>query len=297
MEFPTTSILDDFNRANENPLSGGGNWTISGTFDAPWQLLSNGVIGTSGANENQMAYSAAGDLTDCEAYATVVTVPTAGNVVGVICRQDPSVNTGKNYYDCLYVAGTGILIDYYDSTGTTHTLATYAQVVNVGDSIGLSVIGTTLTAWYKASGGSWVSLGSVTDTNLSHGYIGITGFPLFGGGKLDDFGGGVPVPNGDATTITSITSPSASELGPGVDSNIISSTTTVTSNEATPYIEATTVRSATSLLGSYLIESLTLHTTDYGFNIWTIPFTFDGSIPTVGSVGTFDNDHGYIPGT
>jgi hypothetical protein len=43
MAFPTTGLLDQFNRANETPLSGGGNWAVLSTSINPLKLLSNEI--------------------------------------------------------------------------------------------------------------------------------------------------------------------------------------------------------------------------------------------------------------
>lgn len=49
--FPTTPILDDFNRADEDPLSGGGNWlTTSTAFGSDWMAVSaNQAVGGGGS--------------------------------------------------------------------------------------------------------------------------------------------------------------------------------------------------------------------------------------------------------
>lgn len=268
------NLLDNFNRADENPLSGGGNWSISGTFVAPFQLFSNGILATSGAKINQSSFVNVGDLTNVDVAATISVLPGTGNYIGVIARQDPTVNTGKNCYDCIYIPGTGVLVDYYDSLGTSHNLATYSVTLNAGDAIGLSINGTTLRAYYKPSGGSWTQLGSITDTRFSHGYIGVAGFPLISGGKLDDFSGGVY------------------SILPTTDAATISSKTTVSGTDVAAYTEPTTIKSTTKVI-SGTIEVINVHAFDYNWNSWDTSYLSD-STSTFGSVGFNDNDSGII---
>lgn len=82
-----------------------------------------------------------------------------------------------------------------------------------------------------------------------------------------------------------------------IDAVVVSSKTTVTSAESPGYIDTTVIGTITSLVGSYLMETFTIHSTDYFWNAWDTAYSYDGSIPTYGSVGTFDDDKGFIPGT
>lgn len=65
-----TAVLDDFNRAGENPLSGGGNWarTDSGLW-TPLQLLSNHVTHQAGSNTSQSHWTRQAFDGDVEAWA------------------------------------------------------------------------------------------------------------------------------------------------------------------------------------------------------------------------------------
>jgi len=49
LDGPTTGILDDFERPNENPLSGGGNWAKLNPASSPdLKIVSDGVESTGG---------------------------------------------------------------------------------------------------------------------------------------------------------------------------------------------------------------------------------------------------------
>jgi hypothetical protein len=124
-----------------------------------------------------------------------------------------------------------------------------------------------------------------------------------GGSDLasDDFESGGSSP--DATiwnsfisgSSTIITDPGINPPGAGtVDSAIVVGKTTVSSNEVWVQDTITTIYSKTTLTGSYSIASFTLHAKDYDWGAWSIPYSYDGSIPVAGSVGAFDNDNGIL---
>src|SRR5512139_2222498 len=87
MAFGATSVLDNFNRTAEDPLSGGGNWTNqirSGDDD----LRTNGTqaytdFATQQASAwwNPSTFGAA-----CEAYITVATKPADSGRASILCR-------------------------------------------------------------------------------------------------------------------------------------------------------------------------------------------------------------------
>ena len=64
-----TPIVDDFNRANENPLSGGGNWTTITSIGGA-QLVSNAVAASGSTTAGSLWHTVfTGDV---ETYATVL---------------------------------------------------------------------------------------------------------------------------------------------------------------------------------------------------------------------------------
>lgn len=79
------------------------------------------------------------------------------------------------------------------------------------------------------------------------------------------------------------------------DSASIKSTTKLsTSSDVVRYIDNATVKTYTSLVGSYLVEAFIIATRDYNFNVLNIAYSFDGSFPVFGNVGTFDDDTGQL---
>jgi PKD domain-containing protein len=186
---PASQLLDNFNRANENPLSQGGNWTNLGTTKL--QLVSNGVVGLSASGNNSMSYSGAGDFTDCDAWVTLTGTPTPGSsYAGVIARQRHNgfvIATGQ-----ANPGANEIILQYVNVGGGVTALGTWPITTSPGDSVGIRCVGTTISAYYKPVGGDWQLLGSATDTNEPSGYIGLTTNDTVY--AMDNFGGGAPSP-------------------------------------------------------------------------------------------------------
>lgn len=204
MAFPTTSILDSGVRANESPLSNGGAWLAQPEWfgDPMLQVVSNGIIRISGTLADQVYGTTF--AADQEAYVTMTSVATI-NEHAVCCRAtnyNTSGYTNTGYYLALTGSALNLnrLSPYYD------TLATWAVTPANGDSFGLQCIGTTIKAFYKASGGSWTERISVTDSSFSGtGNISLISNDSSGQSVFNDFGGGDYVSGGGSNTIAWIT--------------------------------------------------------------------------------------------
>lgn len=130
---------------------------------------------------------------DMEVFATQPAAPTvASQGPAVWLRVQSEGVAGADGYNLSYVFGTGL--QFYRMVNSTFTQlgSTVVQVVAAGDSIGLSINGSVLEGWYKAAAGSWTSIGTQTDTNITG--SGKIAASLTGGAaslaRLDDFGGG-----------------------------------------------------------------------------------------------------------
>jgi hypothetical protein len=194
MAFPTTPVLDPFTRANENPLANG-SWASLTPFDGGgMKLVSNTARSSIADGSWAGSYWSAGNFgPDTEVFVTVVTKPaTNGHVFDLYVRGNSGDLTNFPSYSLEYSrqAGTDAFkFIRYDVGSSTQLGSTMNQEVSNGDAIGLSVVGTTLTAWYKASGGSWASLGTTTDgTYAGSGKIAFDSNDA--SGAMDDFGGG-----------------------------------------------------------------------------------------------------------
>lgn len=190
MAFGDTGLLDDFNRAGPGL---GANWT------APWYsgdsvpvIVASTLFGQTGAGAfNDAAWTANDYGPDCEAYATLNTVPATGEVAYIGARVTGPNTVGMDGYSVILdkLAGTDTVRIARIDNGVDTTLATLNQEVGNGDSLGIRCVGPYIQAWYRASGGSWVLLGAAFDaTYQTAGYLalGMAGTT----GRWDDFSGG-----------------------------------------------------------------------------------------------------------
>ena len=195
--FPVNGIIDNFNRADESPLTDGGAWTRFDTTALPGtlkvvgnQCLLNAAATGSGYYRNPAMYI------DAEVYCTIVTKPADTMTMELVVRLQGTVTTSPNGYKLRLVpaAGTDVITLRRMTAGVTTQLASFSQEVSNGDSLGLSVAGTVLTAWYRSGGGAWASLGTydfsgdATKYTLQ-GFVGVTIWPN-AGAVIDGFGGG-----------------------------------------------------------------------------------------------------------
>ena len=189
MAIPGTTqvVSDNFNRANENPISTNG-WTDSGAADK-LQLLTNTVQPTSFVSGVD-AYAIRNNWTsgdDQYSQAEVTVVGTGANSgFGVVVRHSPTAATVTFYRLvmasnggwelCRFVAGakTSIL------TGT----ATYAA----GTALGLLIQGATLSCWY---GGVQIGTNKI-DANILIGVPGLAYSTESTSGSLDNWDAGIP---------------------------------------------------------------------------------------------------------
>lgn len=190
--FPTQGILDTFTRANENPLSDGGKWTCPYLSPLSLQIVSNQAVGQT-TSDSGCFWNNATFGPETEAYVTVATLPPSGASVLLTARQDTGSVNGYAVFMCISGScdfGVGWTIVRIDAGGPT-VLATNAGVISAGDSIGMLIKGSTITA-FKKSGGVWSSVFSTTDSTYSAaGNIGVN--VESGGGTtaaLTNFGGG-----------------------------------------------------------------------------------------------------------
>jgi hypothetical protein len=175
-DFPITSLADDFNRANENPIVGAWSTPILST-DSNAQVLAN-IWSTGFASAS--SYLTGVDIADSEAWFTIVGLFGIGPVVRV---SDPGA--APNYYQ-LFASATGVTLRKSVAGSITNL-----QVVNLpmanGDKLGIRASGTTITGYIKRTGDTeWQQVAQATDSDLTSGSIGISG----AASSVDDFGGG-----------------------------------------------------------------------------------------------------------
>jgi len=197
--FPTTTILDTFNRATEDPLSDGGKWSGNNPLIfGHSHLFTNGTTVVGASSGNNTGYRQ--DQTygpDVEVFVDI-SVVSGTNIVGVYARvTNPNSSGATDGYDFSLAVSGGtdtIRIGRIDNDVRTILLGCL-QEVSSGDSIGLSIVGNTLTGYYKASGGSWVEAGgSCQTTDSTYTGAGNIGLQVNNTShRADNFGGGTIV--------------------------------------------------------------------------------------------------------
>ena len=180
-----TGLLDDFNRANEDPIVT--NWTVPTFSDET----------TGPANwDNQLDFgpgSAHYDLAeygpDCEAWIKVVALSFAAVEIRARIQGEGGAVASGSYYAMRINASNewNLRKLVAGSASDLTSLASFSMAPN--DQIALACRGTSIEAWHKPAAGSWTMLGSVTDSAITAaGPLGM--WSNDGSCNCDDFGGG-----------------------------------------------------------------------------------------------------------
>lgn len=187
MAFPTTEILDNFNRANEGPPPSA-SWT--NVYNG-LKVSSNQCVGNT-ASDNISDWNVSTFGPDSECHAKIPVFPSAGTGIGLGCRLTTHGSSTQDGYWIIFSYYNTLILGREDNGSFTQLGANISRTINEGDSIGIEVIGTSnnIKAYHKPSGGSWSSsLATRSDgTYTAAGYIGADNAHT--SGAIDDFGGG-----------------------------------------------------------------------------------------------------------
>ena len=227
--FPSTGIIDNFNRADGGIGSG---WTADpyGVGSAGLNIASNQARST-GASYQESYRTTPTYGPDVEGYLTITTVGGNGQEIAIGIRLQSPGTAGVDAYYILLTFATGtdtVQIYRVDNQAGTLLGATINQEFLVGDKLGVLMIGSTVYVLHKKlSGGNWYVLGSRTDSTYSSaGYLALTieNTTI----RVDDFGGG-PVakfallsqflarsPFGSVTAVLNLAVPLSRFVGRGV---------------------------------------------------------------------------------
>lgn len=181
VSFPSTGILDNFNRANEGPPPSS-NWTDS----AGGLRVISGQCGGDIAGINAAYWNAQRFGNDIEGYFDVSVKPGVGEVAGIFIVTDDIVD---GYVLTLTVAAgvDAVSLSRYD-LGVPTLLATSAIEIEAGEKLGIRRQGGDIFVYhYRAN--KWNLLIQYEDnTYLDIVYVGIV---IVGTtGRVDNFGGG-----------------------------------------------------------------------------------------------------------
>ncbi len=190
--FPTSSITDDFNRANATPPGGiwSGTRIDGGTNNI--EVESNQLKGDSSFT-NSSTITTIASSADCEARITMATKPGDSGWWEIHVRlKDVGSGTFDSYViDVTPQAGTDVIeVAEYANAGYTVLGATVNQEVASGDKFGIEAIGSNITGYYDLGGDDTYTAISRTDSTLTA--AGYFGFMCRGGtGRFDNWGHGV----------------------------------------------------------------------------------------------------------
>jgi len=203
--FPRTPILDTFNRANENPMTG---WTDFPSGSGLEVISNQAASGSTGVQDGAY-FNTSINSADVEVYVTIAALPTNLGSTVLYARNDPAGGgiVGDNYAIRHTVdAGTDYIFISRHDNSVSSPLASYRQDLAAGDGLGMRCVGSTIQAWVRISG-IWTMIGEVEDGTYPGGgtYNKVavahfeTGAPSV---RWDDFGGGAYAP--DPTTSTAL---------------------------------------------------------------------------------------------
>jgi len=193
LNFPTTSIIDNANRADSPNL--GSNWVNI----TPGLRISGNTIHSTTADTAEVAYFNTTYGADQEVYMTIANQGALSR--GGIEFRVNTTPTVTGYAINFDSDSQLLLFRRYDS-GSSVILDTSAWTPVNGDSIGFRMVGNNATSFYKPAGGAWIILGTDVDTTYNRpGYIAVW---LLGNTStaLDDIGGGSYNPGGNITILT-----------------------------------------------------------------------------------------------
>lgn len=197
MAFPTTGVLDDFNRANGGL---GANYTQEPFNDGTGGALviaSNAIRASAGSSYEGVWYNPATFGPDSEVYMDVVTANPAGFYILCLRILQPSnsASTGDGYFIQVDQGGPNLKF-YRQDNGVSTQLGAADSVTAIasGDKWGVEMIGSTLTA-YRYTAGAWAAYGA-TRSDGTYTTAGYLGFYIFEGSLVsvfDNFSGGTVV--------------------------------------------------------------------------------------------------------
>lgn len=197
--FPTTPILDDFNRPDTS--SADPQWlNIDGTSFSNIGIQSNQGFNPLSPSKFAWAnWTATAFGPDCEAYYTLANYAAEPNIRVGARFANPNSGAASGYLVNVSSAGVWSIIREVSLAPTT--LATgLTRALSSGDKMGIQCIGPIITGWWIGSGGpqQTVSYDVTPDTPnfLGPGFV----VAEFRDSLIEDFGGGnyvapVPGPN------------------------------------------------------------------------------------------------------
>jgi hypothetical protein len=222
--FPTTSVLDPFDRADANPLDG--NWATFASY-APLELLGTAVRTQGAVDQGSAMYYTGGPYgPDAEVFITMNARPSVAGSFGIFLgvTNPTSDNYTGYFFEYIYdPAGTDQLTIYRkDSAGISdfQVLFTTGLEFNVGDKFGAARNGTSV-RFLRYDGATWSPIGAAIDTNYTTpGYLAL--YADRGAFTFDFFGGGTSTAStnsiqADAAAVATLSVALSTTIRPATD--------------------------------------------------------------------------------
>lgn len=210
--FPTTGILDNFNRTNEGPLgtsSSGDVWNSSAIFSGTCRLriISNQAEAQTSCTDYSQYLSTNNYGPNAASYVTLKSLQANDTrTVSLYNRLSSEGTTNAKGYKIAVMANK-IEVHRVHSSSTSVLLSTLTKTTVANDAVGFVVKGASspvsIEVWHKPSGNPWALVGTVSDNfsitppgdtapYLASGKLGLELFEDAGGNTsiVDDFGGG-----------------------------------------------------------------------------------------------------------
>lgn len=189
--FDDLELLDDFNRANEDPLSKSNAWDTRVNLGGAVTLeVSSNVCAQLDSPSTGRSVWAAGFDQDQAACITVPTLPVDSDDALEISLRVATTGSGavdSGYAFRVFPAAASNQFECLPLPVTT-PLFQATQAFSAGDKFGASAVGSLLTMWY-GTGGAWTCVAAIRDeTYVRAGKIGLGIRDTEG--RLDDFRAG-----------------------------------------------------------------------------------------------------------
>lgn len=175
--FPTTQLLDDFNRADTGPPPSA-NWTtdIEATGALGLKVVSNQCASTGVGVLGNGWWNASTFGPDTDVFAPI---PDDGNCALYLRLASPGVASSTDGY-AGYFRTNDILVRRIDNSAETQLGATITISYSSGDSLGFRGADNQLFGYVKTGAGAWTQV--IARTDNTYGDAGFVGLSLSGGG-------------------------------------------------------------------------------------------------------------------
>jgi hypothetical protein len=202
MAAPKFPILDDFNRADENPLGSVSTAWFKLSLPANFSISSNQLPGLGGQACAVWSNTPNSFFGDFEAYLSMETFSVSDDHFGVVGRWSASGDNDTRYRGYLArvtKAGVITIATRFGSTLNVLTTANTGVALTDGSAILFRGHGSLLEVSLRRAG-VWAIEASVSDSTFAAGHIGM--FWQSGGGaaRMDNFGGGGYSPSFSSTS-------------------------------------------------------------------------------------------------